>query len=348
MSDTDKTAPNPEANDPGKPVVERGTDPNLEPTLPNDAHGPHAPRYDEPTGQYTTGHSWDGIEELNTPMPRWWLGIFYASIAFAAVYMLLMPSVPLVNSHFGGLLDKSDREEVATEIVELRTERAVLADRLTDASLDDIMADPDLFRFAMAAGRSSFGDNCATCHGAGGQGFDGYPNLNDDVWIWGGTFEDIRHTLEVGIRAAHDDTRFSLMQAFGRDGLLERDQIRDLADYVLSISGREADADAVSRGAVLFADNCASCHMQDGTGDRSQGAPDLTDVDWLYGGGRADIIETLNNGRAGVMPHWSDRLSPETLTALAVYVHALGGGEPSIPALDMNAPEGVPAEDGSQ
>jgi cytochrome c oxidase cbb3-type subunit 3 len=293
------------------------------------------PRFDEATGQYTTGHSWDGIEELNTPMPRWWLGLFYATIVFAGIYMLLMPSIPLINSYFDGILDKSDRQEVSTEIAELRMQRALLADRLNGANLDGIMEDPELFRFAMAAGKSAFGDNCATCHGAGGQGFKGYPNLNDDVWIWGGSFEDIRHTLEVGIRSAHEDTRFNLMQAFGRDGLLTRDEIRDLTDYLLAFSGRGVDPEAGERGRALFATNCASCHGADAMGDRSQGAPNLTDAEWLYGGEREDIIETLNNGRQGVMPNWNERLDPETITALAVYVHALGGGEPSATAEPM-------------
>jgi cytochrome c oxidase cbb3-type subunit 3 len=294
-----------------------------------DMEDPHAPRYDEPTGQYTTGHSWDGIEELNTPMPRWWLGIFYASIVIAIIYAVLMPSIPLFNSHFKGLLGHSDREAVALDMVNMRAERAQFSDKLTGASLEDITGDPELFRFAMAAGKSSFGDNCATCHGSGAQGFKGYPNLNDDIWIWGGTFEDIRHTLEVGIRASHDDTRLNLMQAYGRDGLLTRDEIKDLTDYILAFTDRSDNPDAVTRGAPLFADNCASCHGADAKGDRRQGAPNLTDVEWLYGGERADILETLNNGRQGVMPNWDERLSPDTITALAVYVHALGGGEPS-------------------
>ncbi|GLQ21635.1 cytochrome-c oxidase, cbb3-type subunit III [Algimonas porphyrae] len=337
MSDNKKAPPDNEV----KPVVQRGVDPNLEPTLPNDAHGAHAPRFDKPTGQYTTGHSWDGIEELNTPMPRWWLGIFYATIVFGVGYAALMPSIPLLNSYFTGFLGYSDRVEVAEEIVEMRTERALFADRLTDADLDDITADPDLFRFAMAAGRSAFGDNCATCHGTGGQGFKGYPNLNDDVWLWGGTFEDIHHTLEVGIRSGHFDTRFNIMQAFGEDGLLTRAEINDLTDYLMSFSGRSENVEAIANGRTLFATNCASCHGDDAKGDRSQGAPDLTDAVWLYGGERADIVESLYSGRQGVMPNWNERLDPEIITALAVYVHALGGGEASTPVavpVQMDAP----------
>lgn len=304
------------------------TDKNLTESAPLDTDDT-APRFDEATRQYTTGHSWDGIEELNTPMPRWWLGIFYATIVFSIGYMILMPAVPLINNYTQGYLDFSDRKEVAQDLVKMRSERAIFADRLTNATIEDITNDPELFRFAMASGRSAFGDNCATCHGTGGQGFKGYPNLNDDIWIWGGTFEDIRHTLEVGIRAAHEETRFNLMQAFGRDGLLSRDELNDLTEYLLAFSGRGVDPEASTRGRMLFADNCASCHGDDARGDRSQGSPDLTDAEWLYGGERADILESLNNGRQGVMPNWHERLDPETITALAVYVHALGGGEPS-------------------
>lgn len=300
---------------------------------------PQDGRYDEPTGQYTTGHSWDGIEELNTPMPRWWLGIFYLSIVFAIGYAVAMPSIPLINSHFQGVLGYSDREAVANQVAEMKMERALFAGQLAEADLETITADPELFRFAMASGKSAFGDNCATCHGAGGQGFKGYPNLNDDVWVWGGTFEDIRNTLVVGIRASHEDTQINLMQAYGDDGLLTPEEIRDITDYLLNFTGRGIDPKAQVRGRELFVQNCVSCHGDDAKGDRSQGAPNLTDAEWLYGGERADIIETLQVGRQGVMPNWNERLDPETITALAVYVHALGGGEPTI---RTNSSETVP------
>ena len=285
------------------------------------------PKIDEVSGTELTGHEWDGIEELNTPMPRWWLWMFYACIAIALLYGALMPSVPLLNSHFKGLLGQSDRANVAVALDDMRTERSTMFAKLRGASLEDVQGDDDLFRFAMAAGKSAFGDNCATCHGSGAQGFKGYPNLNDDIWLWGGTFDDIQTTLTYGIRAAHDDTRNSLMQAYGRDELLTRNQISDLTQYVLSLSGRSTDMVAAGTGGELFQANCVSCHGVDGTGDRMQGAPNLTDNDWLYGGEASDIQATLNNGRQGVMPNWNERLEPEMITALAVYVHALGGGE---------------------
>ncbi len=295
------------------------------------------PNIDAHSGTETTGHEWDGIEELNTPMPRWWLWVFYATIIFAIGYAVAMPSIPLLNSHFKGVIGHSDRAAVAQAVDQMRSDRSVFAARLTDASLEEIQADPELFRFAMAAGKSAFGDNCATCHGSGAQGFKGYPNLNDDVWIWGGTFEDIRHTLVVGIRAAHEDTRSNLMQAFGRDGLLTSAEIDDLTQYVLSLSGQSTDNEAVARVATLFQEQCSSCHGTDGKGDQSQGAPNLADNEWLYGGDAADIEATLINGRQGVMPNWNERLSPETISALAVYVHSLGGGVDTAMELDTDA-----------
>lgn len=284
-------------------------------------------KIDEISGTETTGHEWDGIEELNTPMPRWWLYLFYGCILWAIIYAILMPSIPLLNTHFKGLLGHSDRAAVHQAVSDMENSRSAMSGKLRDASLEEIRSDPDLFRFAMAAGKSAFGDNCATCHGAGGQGFKGYPNLNDDIWIWGGTFDDIRTTLAYGIRASHDETRVGLMQAYGRDELLSREQIDDLTQYVLSLSERETDGEAANRAAQLFQDTCATCHGTDAKGDRQQGAPNLTDEDWLYGGDAVDIQTTLYNGRQGVMPNWDARLSPEMLTALAVYVHALGGGE---------------------
>lgn len=295
----------------------------------------HKPTIDEISGTETTGHEWDGIEELNTPMPRWWLWMFYASIVIAISYAIAMPSIPLLNSHFKGVLGHSDRAAVIEAVDTMRAERSEFASALNGASLEDIQADQGLFRFAMAAGKSAFGDNCATCHGSGAQGFKGYPNLNDDIWIWGGTYEDILHTLQVGIRSTHEDTRMNLMQAYGRDELLTGKQIDELTEYLLSFSGRGEDAEMVLRGKTLFSQQCASCHGKTAMGDQSQGAPNLTDDEWLYGGDAEDIAQTLYNGRQGVMPNWNERLSPETIAALAVYVHSLGGGVDS-PAMETD------------
>jgi len=285
------------------------------------------PKIDEISGTETTGHEWDGIEELNTPMPRWWLWIFYASIVWGIGYAILMPSIPFISGYYKGVLGHSDRANVIEAVEAMNTERYKSLGRLQSASFEEIKADPELFRYAMAAGKSAFGDNCATCHGSGGQGFKGYPNLNDDVWIWGGTFEDIRQTLTVGIRAGHEDTRSNLMSAFGRDAILPEKDVEQVTDYVMSLAGLDHDLKNLSAGATIFSNSCASCHGEAGYGNQETGAPNLTDIEWLYGNDRDDIFYSIYNGRQGVMPNWDKRLSPEMITALSVYVHSLGGGE---------------------
>lgn len=283
---------------------------------------------DDVTGVETTGHVWDGIRELNNPLPRWWLIVFWVTVAWSVGYWILMPAWPGITGYTKGLREHSERENVAIQLAALDEQRAAATQRLIEApSLQAIENDADLLQFAMAAGESLFGDNCATCHGAGGQGFVGYPSLVDDSWLWGGTLEDIQQTLHYGIRSTHPQTRFNMMLAYGRDGLLTREQISDLTEYVVALSGREADQAAAARVEPLFQQQCASCHGADGTGIQIMGAPNLTDAIWLFGGDREAITETLVNGRGGVMPAWTDRLSDEQIIALAVYVHALGGGE---------------------
>lgn len=282
---------------------------------------------DKVSGTQTTGHEWDGITELNTPLPRWWLWVLYATIVWSAGYWVLYPSWPTLTGYLAGTLNQSQRAEVAVAVQDLKAQRAQQGRLLTSATLEQIEANPDLLQFAREAGRSAFGDNCATCHGSGGQGFKGYPNLNDDVWIWGGKLEDIRRTIQVGVRSTHPDARQSQMPAFGRDALLDTKQIDDLTEYVLSLSKRKANGAAVARARTLFGEQCASCHGADGTGNRELGAPNLADGEWLYGGSRDDIRAQIVNGRGGVMPTWGARLDPMTVDALAVYVHSLGGGE---------------------
>lgn len=283
---------------------------------------------DEHSGVETTGHQWDGVKELNTPLPRWWLIVFWATVIWSVGYWIVMPAWPGITGYTKGVRNHSERANVAEDLAALEAERGLQMKQLLDVdSVAAIERDPQLLQYAMAAGGSLFGDNCATCHGAGGQGFPGYPSLVDDSWLWGGALEDIQQTLHYGIRSAHPDTRFNLMQAFGEDGLLNEDQIDDLVQYVLHISGRPADEAAAERAGPLFAQQCASCHGADGTGDQAQGAPDLTDAIWLYGGDPIVIRRTIYYGRGGVMPYWTDRLSDEQIAALAVYVHTLGGGE---------------------
>lgn len=288
---------------------------------------------DAHSGTETTGHEWDGIKELDTPLPRWWLYIFYACCVWAVIYWVLMPAWPALpglageTDHTRGLRNHSERANVAEALDALAEQRAVGFAALEGASIGEIENDPELLGFVLAAGETVFRDRCGTCHGVGGQGFVGYPNLNDDVWLWGGSYDDIRHTLQVGIRSEHPDTRFSQMPAFGRDELLSRAEIGEVTDYVLSLSGTSADAGAISRGQAIYDSQCASCHMADGRGDRAQGAPSLTDQDWLYGGSREQIMASIHRGPYGVMPAWEDRLEETTLDALAAYVFLRGGGE---------------------
>lgn len=282
---------------------------------------------DEHTGVETTGHEWDGIRELDNPLPRWWLWIFYLCIAFSAVWWVLMPAWPGLHDYTKGVLGVSDRREVADQLAQLEKFRGAEAAQLKTVSLEQIESDPKLQAYALAVGQSVFGDNCATCHGVGGTGGKGYPNLRDDVWLWGGTLEDIQHTIQVGVRSDNPHARASQMPAFGRDQMLSEAQIGDLTEYVVALSGRKADRAAVARAAPTFAEQCAACHGPEGRGDQTKGAPNLTDRDWLYGANREDIRGQIFNGRGGVMPTWENRFSPETIKALAVYVHANAAGK---------------------
>jgi cytochrome c oxidase cbb3-type subunit 3 len=300
---------------------------------------------DAHSGTETTGHEWDGLKELDTPLPRWWLYIFYGTIVISIVYWVLMPAWPLANGFTPGTLGFSDRRNVAAEISTLEAARGPLFQRLANATGVDIANDPELQEFARAAGESVFGDYCATCHGSGGAGAPGYPVLADDVWLWGGTMADIEHTLRVGVRADHPETRNSIMPAYGRDGLLTASQIGDVAEYVISISAAnarlEADGAASARGAAIYQEQCAACHGAAGSGDRALGAPSLVDDVWLYGGTREEIRRQVELGRGGVMPTWEARFDPGVLRALAYYVHQMGGGEPDAPAA---APTAAPAQ----
>jgi cytochrome c oxidase cbb3-type subunit 3 len=286
---------------------------------------------DDHSGIETTGHSWDGIKELNNPLPRWWLITWYITIVWAVIYMILMPAIPALpgmGTNTKGLRNHSDRDLVAAAVVELKEARTEQSATLLDASLEEIETNRDLQQFALAMGESLFGDNCATCHGAGGRGAIGYPILADDVWLWDGTLDGIEYTLRHGIRHdADDDTRFSLMPSFGRDKLLSATEIDNLTEYVLRASGQEHDTEEADMAAELFQQQCASCHGADAKGDRLQGAPNLTDQEWLYGSTRQAIHDTIYNARNSHMPAWQDRLDDASIKALAVYVHTLGGGE---------------------
>jgi len=242
---------------------------------------------DAVTGQETTGHEWDGIKELNSPLPRWWLYVLYARIAWSVGYWVLYPAIPGLTGYTKGLIGGSAREALDERLAAARARQAGYLDRIEAASLEEIRADADLLAFAQAGGQAAFADNCAPCHGLGGAGQRGFPNLADDSWLWGGTLEEIHTTVLYGIRSGHDEARFSDMPAFGADQLLSREEIEQVADYVLSLSG---EASAAPGSAELFADNCAACHGEQGEGMIELGAPALNDQIWLYGGDRDAII----------------------------------------------------------
>lgn len=286
---------------------------------------------DEHSGVETTGHSWDGITELNNPLPRWWLYIWYMTIIWAVIYMILMPALPALpgmGTNTKGIRGHSDRAEVALAMQELEANRREDSQALLGASLEQIETDRDLQQFALAMGESLFGDNCATCHGAGGRGAKGYPILADDDWLWDGTLDGIETTLRHGIRhEADENTRVSEMPAYGADGFLTAAEVDDVTEFVMNLAGESHDAAAVERGAVTFQSQCAACHGDTGTGDRRQGAPNLTDAIWLYGGSREDVYNSIYNAWNSHMPAWEGRLDDASIKALAVYVHSLSGGE---------------------
>ncbi|MEP3275081.1 MAG: cytochrome-c oxidase, cbb3-type subunit III [Stappiaceae bacterium] len=283
---------------------------------------------DEVSGVSTTGHVWDGIRELNNPLPRWWLWMFYITIVWSIGYWIVMPAWPLVSDYTKGMIGASQREAALSAYDAGVAERSEVGTKLVEASLEDIEATQDLLEFALANGRAAFGDNCAPCHGSGATGSQGYPNLQDDVWIWGGKLDDIHHTLNYGIRSEHDDTRVGDMPAFGRDEILDKDQINQVANYVVKLSGGSPEEGVdLAEGETVYAENCAACHGDEGKGLQEMGAPDLTDGIWLYGGSLDEIRNQIANARNGVMPAWIDRLDPATVKSLAVYVHSLGGGQ---------------------
>ena len=285
-------------------------------------------RIDSATGTGFVGHEWDGIEELDTPMPRWWLTILYGTIAFAIVYTVLYPAWPMVTRATAGTLGWSSHGQLAQELATEQARRGPLLAAIARTPVDQIAREPRLLRAAEEGGRAAFKVNCVQCHGAGAAGSKGYPNLNDDDWLWGGDAATIEQTITHGVRFPGDDaTRLSQMPAFGRDGILTAGQIQDVVSYVRLVSHQEAMSASAARGRALFAANCAVCHGDQARGNRQFGAPNLTDAIWLYGGDRDTLTQTVTNARYGIMPAWTQRLDPVTIRMLATYVHSLGGGE---------------------
>ena len=275
----------------------------------------------------TTGHEWDGIREFNNPLPRWWIWTFYVCVIWSIGYWILMPSWPLVSDYTKGVLGYSQRATLAQDIADARMAQSAYTGKIEKLSLAEIRKDPELLEFAVAGGRSAFAVNCSQCHGAGANGSPAYPNLNDDDWLWGGKISAIHQTIKVGVRSDHEDARVGDMPGFLRHEILTGDQVKDVTEFVLSISGQDADSAATARGAPVFAEQCAVCHGPAGKGLREFGAPNLTDEIWLFGREKSVIAQTISTGRAGVMPAWADRLDAVTIKQLALYVYVLGGGE---------------------
>ncbi|MDA1101915.1 MAG: cytochrome-c oxidase, cbb3-type subunit III [Proteobacteria bacterium] len=280
---------------------------------------------DEVSGMETTGHDWDGIRELNLPMPRWWVWTYYATVVWAVAYWIAMPAWPLLSDYTRGLLGHSQRAQLSDQIAAAKAGHAGLIARTAKASLTEIQANPELLEFALAGGRSAFAVNCSQCHGTGASGGKGYPNLNDDDWLWGGKLEQIHTTIQYGIRADHDETRANEMPAFGRDEILKPRQVDEVADYVLALSRDDGLADRLP-GKAPFNEYCVDCHGAGGKGNSELGAPNLRNGIWLYEGSKPAVVDVITNGRSGKMPAWVNRLDPVTVKQLAVYVHSLGGG----------------------
>ncbi|HRD76762.1 MAG TPA: cytochrome-c oxidase, cbb3-type subunit III [Hyphomicrobiaceae bacterium] len=282
---------------------------------------------DTVTGVETTGHEWDGIKELDKPLPKWWLWTFYACCIWAFGYWIVYPAWPTLSGYTPGIWNYSQRHVVAREVEAGKAATKGVRDKIAAMPVADIAKSDDTARFAMAAGAAAFQANCAACHGRSATGFVGYPNLVDDEWIWGGTIGDIYTTILYGIRSEHKQTRLSQMPRYGIEKLLDEAKIGEVADYVLSLSGRAADAASVAAGAKTFAAQCADCHGADGKGKADRGAPNLTDPIWLYGSDREAILESIRTGRGGQMPLWVGRLDDVVIKSLAVYIHSRGGGK---------------------
>lgn len=282
------------------------------------------------SGLETTGYEWDGVKELNTPLPTWWLYVLWATVIWSVGYWIVYPAWPMFGGATPGVIGYSSRADVEQTLATAEAAKAPWRDRLLAVSASDAVKDPELLNYAIAGGRQVFADNCAPCHGSGGGGAHNYPALADDAWIWGGTLDAIEQTILYGVRSDHDETRLSDMPRFGTDEILAREDIAAVADYVVAlgqVGSSQSAAGASSRGAEVYADNCAACHGDDGTGNRDFGAPNLVDAIWMYGAGPDAVAAQVSNPRHGVMPAWSGRLSEAAIRQLTIYVHTLGGGE---------------------
>ncbi|MCI4663467.1 MAG: cytochrome-c oxidase, cbb3-type subunit III [Neomegalonema sp.] len=291
------------------------------------------PKKDDVTGVETTGHEWDGIQELNNPLPSWWLWIFYATVVWSIGFTIAYPAWPMLTEATKGMLGYSSRAEVAKEIEKAEAALATTRAKIKSSSLEEIRKNTELFDFAVARGGGLFKLHCSTCHGSNAAGAKGYPSLIDDDWIWGGSLKEIAYTISHGIRQTEEDglptekARASAMPAFGAQGILKRGEVKAVAEYVLKLSKQDHDPKLAAEGEPIYAKQCVRCHGAEGKGDRSLGAPNLSDQIWLYGGDRKTVFTTIYHSRAGAMPAWLDKLDETSVKELTIYVHSLGGGE---------------------
>ncbi|MCR6630974.1 MAG: cytochrome-c oxidase, cbb3-type subunit III [Magnetospirillum sp.] len=290
---------------------------------------------DSVSGQYTTGHEWDGIKELNTPLPKWWVYVFWATVIWSIAYWVAMPTWPGISDYSRGMLNYSSRNDLASELKAQKQSRAKYEAKIAALPVDEVVKDKDLRNFAMVGGKVLFNENCAPCHGAGGVGVaNAYPNLADDEWIWGGTLADLQQTISFGVRNTNGNSHVSEMPKFGTDGLLTKEQIDQVADYVVSLSakaGSSGGGAAGSPGEAIFNEQCVACHQEGGVGSKDVGAPALNNNIWLFKGGKDAVkqvvVNQVSNPRHGSMPAWSERLDETSIKMLSVYVHSLGGGK---------------------
>lgn len=265
---------------------------------------------EETTEAKTTGHEYDGIEEYDNPLPRWWFYMFILTFVFGIGYLIIYPGY----GAYEGI--KGENGEAWTSVGELRGHQKeaeqVYAETYgvySKMPIEEVAKNPD----ALKMGFRLFSNNCAVCHGADGGGNPGFPNLTDKDWLYGGTPEKIHETLVLGRKAA--------MPAWG--SILGEQGVAEVAEYVLQLSGGEHDTVKAEAGAKLFTTNCVACHGADGKGNQLLGAPNLTDKIWLYGGEPATIRQTLRDGRNGVMPAQQELLKEDRIHLLAAYVYSL-------------------------
>jgi cytochrome c oxidase cbb3-type subunit III len=232
---------------------------------------------DPVSGRPTTGHEWNGIKELDTPVPRGVLIFIIVTHVWALLWWILMPTWPLLTTYTKGILNTDQRKIVEQDLTAAQAERAAWMKAIETSSFEEIQANENLMKVVRTTGHQLFGDNCAACHGADGKGRANYPDLTDDDWLWGGEVEKIAETMRLGINSRHQNTRVAQMPAFGRDAMLDRTQVTNVATYVQSLSNPAVSTPQnvaqVQAGREVFLTTCAACHGEDGKGNREVGAP---------------------------------------------------------------------------